>query len=113
MGQYLVDDVPTYGPTRMLDFEIEFAAFIGAENSLGQAISVDTAEDHIFGVVILNDWSARDIQRWESPSLGPFNGKNFCTTISPWVVSLEALATHRVPKIPTVGLTRIKSQVLR
>ena len=71
---------------------------------MGSAIDVDQAEDHIFGVVLMNDWSARDIQFWEATPLGPFNGKNFCTTISPWIVPLEALEPFRTaPKKPVSG----------
>ncbi|KIX92777.1 uncharacterized protein Z520_11440 [Fonsecaea multimorphosa CBS 102226] len=103
-GQYVTEDGLVFGPTRQMDFEVEFAAFIGTETQLGDSIDVNTAEDHIFGVVLVNDWSARDIQRWESPSLGPFNGKNFCTTVSPWVVSLDALANYRVETVRKVSL---------
>ena len=68
---------------------------------MGDAIQADDAEDHIFGVVLMNDWSARDIQEWESVPLGPFNGKNFCTTVSPWIVTLEALEPFRTTPIRT------------
>jgi len=84
------------GPSRRLDFEVEFAAFIGRGNELGNPINVDEAEDHIFGFVLMNDWSARDIQMYEATLMGPFNGKSFCTTVSPWVVPLEALEFCRV-----------------
>lgn len=94
-GQFLVDQTPTFGPCQKLDFEVEFAAFISRGNSMGDSIQVDDAEDHIFGMVLMNDWSARDIQVWESTPLGPFNGKNFATTISPWVVPLDALEPFR------------------
>lgn len=94
-GQFLVDKIPTFGPCEKLDFEVEFAAFVSRGNSMGDSIHVDDAEDHIFGMVLMNDWSARDIQVWESTPLGPFNGKNFGTTISPWIVPLEALEPFR------------------
>jgi fumarylacetoacetase len=86
---------PVYGPSKSLDFELETAFFIGPGNSLGQPIPIDRAEDHIFGIVLMNDWSARDIQTWEYQPLGPFLAKNFCTSISPWVVTLEALEPFR------------------
>lgn len=89
------DPSPAFGPSRMLDFELEVGFFIGAGNPLGQRISVDEARRHIFGMVLVNDWSARDIQRWEYQPLGPFLGKNFATSISPWVVTLEALEPFR------------------
>jgi fumarylacetoacetase len=88
---------PVFGPSKSLDFELETAFFIGPGNPLGQPISVDQAEDHIFGIVLMNDWSARDIQTWEYQPLGPFLAKNFCTSISPWVVTLEALDPFRKP----------------
>ena len=91
------------GPSRKLDFEVECAAFIGQGNETGSAISVKEAEDHIFGVVLMNDWSARDIQLREATPLGPFNGKNFATTISPWVVPLEALEPFRTPPLCPVS----------
>ncbi|PYL04481.1 MAG: fumarylacetoacetase [Verrucomicrobia bacterium] len=86
---------PVYGPSKSLDFELESAFFIGPGNSLGQPVSIDEAGDHIFGIVLMNDWSARDIQTWEYQPLGPFLAKNFCTSISPWVVTLEALEPFR------------------
>ena len=86
---------PVYGPSKSLDFELETAFFIGPGNSLGQPVPIDRAEDHIFGIVLMNDWSARDIQTWEYQPLGPFLAKNFCTSISPWVVTLEALEPFR------------------
>ena len=91
---------PSYGPSTALDFELEMAAFIGPGNPLGQPIPVAEAEEHLFGMVILNDWSARDIQSWEYVPLGPFLGKNFATSISPWVVTMEALAPFRVSAPP-------------
>ncbi len=89
------ESVPTFGPSRWLDFELEMGIFIGPGNDLGERIPVDRAADHIFGMVIVNDWSARDIQRWESQPLGPFLAKNFLTSISPWVVPLDALELFR------------------
>jgi fumarylacetoacetase len=91
---------PIYGPSRSLDFELEMAVFIGPGNPLGRPISIAAAEEHLFGMVILNDWSARDIQAWEYVPLGPFLGKNFATSISPWVVTMEALAPFRVAAPP-------------
>lgn len=89
-------DQPVYQATARLDFELEMAFIIGKENKLGQPISTNEAEEYIFGMVIFNDWSARDIQKWEYVPLGPFLGKNFASSISPWVVPLEALDTFRV-----------------
>src|SRR5437867_9450739 len=86
---------PVFGPSKSLDFELETAFFIGPGNLLGQPVSVDQAEDHIFGVVLMNDWRARDSQAWEYQPLGPFLAQNFCTSISPWVVTLEALDPFR------------------
>ena len=89
--------VPTIGPTKSLDYELEMAFLIGPRNSLGEPIPIDRATDHIFGLVLMNDWSARDVQAWEYQPLGPFLAKNFATSISPWVVTLEALAPFRKP----------------
>ena len=83
-----------------MDYEAEIGFFVGPGNELGMPISIDHAGEHIFGLCIMNDWSARDIQAWESQPLGPFLAKNFATTISPWVVTLEALAPFRVPTPP-------------
>lgn len=94
-GQFMVNGQPTFGPSTKLDFEVEFAAFIGKGNENGDSIDINQAEEHLFGFVLLNDWSARDIQRMEATPLGPFNGKNFCTTISPWIVTPDALESHR------------------
>lgn len=91
---------PSYGPSKSLDFELEMAVFIGPGNALGQPIPIATAEDHLFGMVLLNDWSARDIQAWEYVPLGPFLGKNFATSISPWVVTMEALVPFRAAAVP-------------
>ncbi|GJD12245.1 Fumarylacetoacetase [Galdieria sulphuraria] len=88
---------PHYGPTQTLDFELEMAFFVGQGNSLFESIPAKTARDYIFGLVLMNDWSARDIQRWEYVPLGPFGAKNFATSISPWIVPLEALEPFRVP----------------
>jgi fumarylacetoacetase len=88
---------PTFGPSRSLDYELEVGCFVGTGNAIGEAIPMATAEVHIFGLCLLNDWSARDVQAWEYQPLGPFLGKNFATTISPWVVTMEALEPFRVP----------------
>ena len=87
---------PVFGPSRALDFELEVAAIIGQENSLGQPVSTAEAADYVFGLVLFNDWSARDLQRWEYVPLGPFLGKNFASSMSPWVVPPDALAPFRV-----------------
>jgi len=87
---------PVHGPCRLLDFELEMGFFVGPGNSMGTPIDIAHAEDHIFGLCLMNDWSARDIQKWEYVPLGPFNGKNFATSISPWIVTLEALEAFRV-----------------
>lgn len=84
-------ETPLFGPTRSLDFELEMAVFVGPGNERGTPIPIGTSAQHLFGLVLLNDWSARDIQAWEYQPLGPFLSKNFCTSISPWVVPLEAL----------------------
>ncbi|MCV6626218.1 MAG: fumarylacetoacetase [Cellvibrionaceae bacterium] len=86
---------PSLGPCKRLDFELEMGVFIGAGNELGETIAIDDAEDHIFGMCLFNDWSARDIQAWEYQPLGPFLAKNFASTISPWIVTTEALAPFR------------------
>jgi fumarylacetoacetase len=89
-------DAPTFGPSRQMDYELELGAYIGIGNSLGIPIDIDRAERHIFGVSMVNDWSARDIQAWEYQPLGPFLGKSFATSVSPWVVTMDALAPYRV-----------------
>jgi fumarylacetoacetase len=89
------EEAPSYGPSRNLDFELELGAFIGTATDLGQTVPVAQAADKIFGFCLLNDWSARDVQAWEAQPLGPFLGKNFATTISPWIVTAEALAPFR------------------
>ncbi len=89
------DGIPNFGPTKLLDFELEMAFITTDTNDLGKRVSVDEAEDYIFGLVLFNDWSARDIQAWEYVPLGPFLGKNFASTISPWIVTLDALEHFR------------------
>lgn len=88
---------PAVGPCRMLDYEMELGVFVGPGNVLGETISIENAEDHLFGVCLVNDWSARDIQAWEYQPLGPFLAKSFATSISPWVVTMDALAPYRAP----------------
>lgn len=88
---------PEFRPSRELDYELEVGFFTGPGNRLGKPIAIHEAEEHIFGLCLLNDWSARDIQRWEYQPLGPFLSKSFATTLSPWVVTIEALAPFRVP----------------
>ncbi len=97
-GQMMPADAtkPVYGPCRLLDFELEMAFVIGQPTELGQSVSTDKAEDYIFGLCLFNDWSARDLQKWEYVPLGPFLGKNFASTISPWIITLEALEPFRV-----------------
>jgi fumarylacetoacetase len=97
MGQTKADDAdsPSYGPSRLMDFELEMGFFVGPGNALGEPIPIDEAAEHIFGMVLVNDWSARDIQKWEYVPLGPFLGKNFGTSISPWVVTMEAIEPFR------------------
>jgi fumarylacetoacetase len=89
-------ELPLFGPTKQLDFELEMAFITGKSTKLGESIATQEAEDFIFGMVLFNDWSARDMQTWEYVPLGPFLAKNFCSTVSPWVVTLEALAPFRV-----------------
>jgi len=91
------DGPPVFGPCKLLDFELEMGFIIGKETDLSESISTAKAEDHIFGLVLFNDWSARDIQKWEYVPLGPFLGKSFASSISGWVVTLEALDPFRVP----------------
>ena len=91
---------PVYGPTQRLDYELELGAFLGPGSRLGEPVVVREAEDHIAGVCLLNDWSARDIQAWEYQPLGPFLAKNFATSISPWVIPLEALEPFRAEAEP-------------
>jgi len=89
-------EIPVFGPSKALDIELETAFIIGKSTELGQSVSTKDAEDYIFGMVLFNDWSARDIQRWEYVPLGPFLAKNFASTISPWIVTLDALEPFRV-----------------
>ncbi|MBT8209044.1 MAG: fumarylacetoacetase [Eudoraea sp.] len=88
-------DTPVFGPSKMVDFELEMAFITTDANKMGEAIPLDEAEDHIFGLVLFNDWSARDIQKWEYVPLGPFLAKNFASSISPWIVTLDALEPFR------------------
>merc|ERR1711957_58943 len=88
---------PIFGQSKKIDFEVEIGAVIGKSNKMGKPVNVKNAEEHVFGLVILNDWSARDVQGWEYVPLGPFNAKNFATTISPWIITLEALEPFSVP----------------
>jgi len=98
-GQIMAPDgsQPTFAPSRFVDFETELGFVVGPGTGFGEMVTIDQAEDHLFGVVLLNDWSARDIQAWEYQPLGPFLAKSFATTISPWIVTMEALAPFRVP----------------
>jgi fumarylacetoacetase len=97
-GQTKADDAaaPSFGPSRSLDFELELGVLIGPRNPLGEPIPTSRAAEHVFGMVLVNDWSARDIQKWEYQPLGPFLSKNFATSISPWVVTLDALEPFRI-----------------
>jgi fumarylacetoacetase len=98
-GQTKADDAdaPTFGPSKLLDYEMEVGAVVGVANELGRPISINHAEDHIFGLVLCNDWSARDMQKWEYQPLGPFLAKSFITSISPWLVTMDALKPFRTP----------------
>jgi fumarylacetoacetase len=93
------DAPPKFAPTKSLDYELEVGFFVSSGNRLGEAIPIAEAEEHIFGICLVNDWSARDIQAWEYQPLGPFLGKSFATSLSPWVVTMEALAPFRTPAI--------------
>jgi fumarylacetoacetase len=86
---------PSFGPSKRLDYELELGFLVGQGNALGEPIAIGEAEDHLFGVTLLNDWSARDLQAWEYQPLGPFLAKNFASTLSPWIVTMEALAPFR------------------
>lgn len=99
LGQTMADGAgsPDFGPSKVLDYEIEMGFIIGTGNRQGEPIPITRAEDHIFGLCVVNDWSARDIQRWEYQPLGPFLSKSFATSISPWLVTMEALAPFRLP----------------
>ena len=92
------DEPPVFGPCRLLDFELEMGFVVGKDTELGEAIPVEKAEDYIFGLLLFNDWSARDIQKWEYVPLGPFLGKNFASSVAPWIVPLEALDSLRRDK---------------
>ncbi len=96
-GQQMPDgaDKPAFGPCRLLDFELEMAFVVGKDTALGESVDASEAEDYIFGLALFNDWSARDIQKWEYVPLGPFLGKSFASTISPWIVTLDALEPFR------------------
>jgi fumarylacetoacetase len=99
-GQVSADQkTPIWSQCKRLDFEVEVGAVVGKSNKLGHPIKVKDAPDHIFGFTLLNDWSARDLQVWEYVPLGPFNAKNFATTISPWIITCEALEPFKV-KLP-------------
>jgi fumarylacetoacetase len=103
-GQLAPDDgPPTFGPSRLLDFELELGVLIGPGNTLGSSIAIDECGEQLFGMVLVNDWSARDIQKWEYVPLGPFLGKSFATSISPWIVCMEALEPFRVDGEPQHG----------
>lgn len=113
-GQSKADhaEEPQFGPSRLLDFELEMGYLVGPGNELGKPISIEAAPNHIFGMVMVNDWSARDIQKWEYVPLGPFLAKNFATSISPWVVTLEALEPFRIagPQQDPMPLPYLKSK---
>ncbi|UUZ71451.1 fumarylacetoacetase [Polaromonas sp. P1(28)-8] len=96
-------DTPKVGPTRRLDYELELGVFIGTPNERGEAVSMEDAQAHIFGMALFNDWTARDIQPWEYQPLGPFLSKNFASTLSPWIVTTEALAPFRTAFVRSVG----------
>jgi fumarylacetoacetase len=91
---------PQFGPSKRLDYELEVGAIIGRKNSLGEPVPIEHAEEHILGLCLVNDWSARDVQTWEYQPLGPFLAKNFATSVSPWIVTLDALEPFRVPVTP-------------
>ncbi len=94
------ENQPEFGSSRKLDFELELGSWIGPGNALGDPVPIARAAEQVAGLCLLNDWSARDIQRWESAPLGPFLAKNFCTTVSPWIVTVEALAPFRIAQPP-------------
>jgi len=101
-GQTKAPDAPApaFGPAKRLDYEVELGFVIGPGSRLGRPVPIGRALEHVFGVVLMNDWSARDIQTWEYQPLGPFLGKSFATTVSPWIVTLEALEPFRCPAFP-------------
>lgn len=88
-------EVPSFGPCKRLDYELELGIYLGKGNALGDAIAIENSENHVFGFCVFNDWSARDLQAWEYQPLGPFLAKNFASTVSPWIVTTEALAPYR------------------
>jgi fumarylacetoacetase len=96
-------DRPRHGPSKRLDYELELGLWVGAANELGAPVDMHQAEDRLFGLTLLNDWSARDIQAWENQPLGPFLAKSFATTVSPWVVTFDALAPFRRPQVRPEG----------
>lgn len=96
-------DTPGFGPSKRLDYELELGVFVGEGNALGQPVPIGQAESHIFGICLLNDWSARDLQAWEYQPLGPFLAKNFASTLSPWIITLEALAPFRTALVRPEG----------
>lgn len=119
-GQIMKPDatLPEFSLCKRLDFELESAFIVGKDSNLGSSVSVDNAEEHVFGIVLMNDWSARDIQKWEYVPLGPFVSKSFATSVSPWVVSLDALEPFRAlspkqdPKpLPYLNETQAKSSI--
>ena len=114
MGQTMPKgaEKPIYGPSKLVDFELEMAFITTDANVMGESISIDNAEDYIFGMVLFNDWSARDIQKWEYVPLGPFLAKNFASSISPWIVTLDALEPYRIegPKQEPVPLPYLQQE---
>lgn len=108
------DEAPRFGPSQRLDYEYELGAVIGRDSEFGQPVPIGEAEDYIFGFVILNDWSARDLQKWEYQPLGPFLGKNFATSISPWIIPVDALTGVRVagPQQDPTPLPYLQQEVL-
>ncbi len=106
-------ELPTFGPSKMLDFELEMAFVVGKETQLGECLAIDATNDYIFGLMLFNDWSARDMQTWEYVPLGPFLAKNFASTVAPWVVTLEALEPFRVaqPQQEPAVLPYLKSTI--
>jgi len=106
-------ELPTFGPSTMLDFELEMAFVVGKETQLGECLAIDATNDYIFGLMLFNDWSARDMQTWEYVPLGPFLAKNFASTVAPWVVTLEALEPFRVaqPQQEPAVLPYLKSTI--
>jgi fumarylacetoacetase len=97
------DGPPVFGPSRLMDFELELGAFMGVGNQLGRPIPITEIADHLFGMTLVNDWSARDIQKWEYVPLGPFLGKSFATSVSPWITMMEALEPFRIDGEPQSG----------